>query len=214
MKLILLGSPGVGKGTYTQDLVKELGLVHVSTGDMFRENLKNKTPLGLKAKSFMDKGQFVPDEVTIAMVKEKLSRDDVIEKGVILDGFPRTLSQAEALANFAQIDKVISFEANKDIIMQRLGGRVTCRKSGHIFHKKFLPPKVQGVCDHDGSELYTRDDDKPEAIETRLQVYDEKTKPLIDFYEKKGILREVTVNEDYSKHKDEMLARILKAINN
>ncbi|MFH1275739.1 MAG: adenylate kinase [Candidatus Woesearchaeota archaeon] len=212
MKLILLGSPGVGKGTYTQDLIKMLHLLHVSTGDMFRENLKKETPLGKKAKEYMDKGQLVPDEVTIAMVEERLSRDDVKKQGFILDGFPRTKAQAEALDVITKVDKVISFSADKEIIIQRLGGRMVCRSCGHIFHKINLPSKEEGICDVDGGELYTRDDDKPEAIEKRLADYEEVTKPLIDFYHEKGILREVNVNENYAEQKEMIQKRILDAI--
>lgn len=212
MKLILLGSPGVGKGTYTQDLVKMLDLLHISTGDMFRENMKNDTPLGKEAKSYIGAGKLVPDSVTIAMVKERLSRDDVKKKGFILDGFPRTAAQAEALDKITSITRVVSFNADKKVIIQRLGGRMVCRKCGHIYHQINLPSKKPGICDIDGGELYVRDDDKPEAIEKRLHDYEVVTKPLIDYYKKKGLLREVSVNEDYGLQKELIQKRILQAI--
>ena len=212
MKLILLGSPGVGKGTYTQDLVKMLDLLHISTGDMFRENMKNDTPLGKEAKSYISAGKLVPDSVTIAMVKDRLSRDDVKKKGFILDGFPRTAAQAEALDKIISITRVVSFNADKKVIIQRLGGRTVCRKCGHIYHQVNLPPKKVGICDIDGGELYVRDDDKPEAIEKRLHDYEVVTEPLIDYYKKKGLLREVSVNEDYGLQKELIQKRILQAI--
>ncbi|PIN76361.1 adenylate kinase [Candidatus Woesearchaeota archaeon CG10_big_fil_rev_8_21_14_0_10_36_11] len=211
MKLVVLGSPGVGKGTYTQELVQKYGLLHISSGDLFRENLKNETELGIRAKSFMDAGQLVPDEVTIGMVKERLSRDDANDN-FILDGFPRTIVQAEALGIVTPLDLVINFKADREVIIGRLSGRIICRKSGHIYHLKNIKPQREGICDIDGSELYQRDDDKPEAIEKRLVVYEEQTSPLIDFYKEKGILREITVNEDFGTHKEEIMNRIYKVI--
>ena len=211
MKLVVLGSPGVGKGTYTQELVQKYNLLHISTGDLFRENLKSETELGVQAKSFMDAGQLVPDEVTIGMVKERLSRDDANDN-FVLDGFPRTIAQAEALTDITPIDMAINFKADKDVILGRLGGRIICRKCGQIFHKQNIPPKQDGICDTCGGELYERDDDKPEAIEKRLVVYEEQTSPLIGFYTEKGLLREVTVNEDFGTHKEEIMNRIFKVI--
>jgi adenylate kinase len=211
MRIVVLGSPGVGKGTYTQDLVKILCLVHVSTGDLFRENVKNETELGQQAKQFMDQGALVPDEVTIGMVKERLSRDD-IQQGFILDGFPRTVPQAEALAEITELDLIINFKADDDIIVSRLSGRIICRKCGHIYHKINLPPKQEGVCDIDGGEIYQRDDDKPEAVRARLGAYHEQSAPLIEFYQNKSLLQNVVVNEDYGEHKDEIQKRILNVI--
>lgn len=212
LKLILLGSPGVGKGTYTQDLIHLLHLVHVSTGDLFRENIKQGTPLGKKAKEYMDKGQLVPDSVTIEMLQERLTKEDCRKKGFILDGFPRTVPQAEALAGMTAIDRVVSFQADHQVIIGRLSGRIVCRKCGYIYHLVNLPPKTKGICDKDSDELYQRADDRPEAIEARLKEYEQKTMPLVAYYQKKGLLREVAVNEDYGKFKKIIQDRILKAI--
>ena len=213
MKLIALGSPGVGKGTYAKEITKKYNILHLSTGDMFRENMKNNTELGIKAKEFIDQGKLVPDEVTIGLVKERLAREDT-KDGYYLDGFPRTIPQAEALSEFADIDRVINFKADHEVIIQRLSGRRICKKCGAIFHTINIIPKQEGICDSCGGELYHRDDDKPESIKKRLQVYEEETKPLINFYKEKGILKEVQVNEDFGKNKELMLNRIFTAIDN
>ena len=213
MKIIALGSPGVGKGTYAKEITEKYGILHLSTGDMFRENMKNNTELGKQAKEFINQGKLVPDEVTIGMVKERLSREDTKE-GYYLDGFPRTIPQAEALAEFTQIDQVINFKADHEVIIQRLSGRRICKQCGAIFHMTNLPPKQEGICDNCNGELYHRDDDQPESIKKRLQVYEEETKPLINFYKEKGILKEVQVNEDFGKNKELMLNRIFTAIDN
>ncbi len=211
MKIVILGAPGVGKGTYTSVLIKKIGLVHISTGDIFREQVKKGTSLGTKARQFMDAGKLVPDEITIGMIKERLAQDD-LHNGFILDGFPRTVPQAEALASMTDIDAVLNIVADRDIIIQRLSGRRLCRKCGHIFHVQNIPPKVEGICDYCGSELYQRDDDKPEAITKRLQEYEEKTAPLIVYYTQKGLLREVTANEDFKTHGDKIIRKLMKAI--
>ena len=213
MKLIALGSPGVGKGTYAREITNKYGILHLSTGDMFRENMKNNTELGIKAKEFINQGKLVPDEVTIGMVKERLSREDT-QNGYYLDGFPRTIPQAEALAEFADIDQVINFKADHEVIIQRLSGRRICKKCGAIFHTINIIPKQEGICDNCGGELYHRDDDQPESIKKRLQIYEQETKPLINFYKEKGILKEVQVNEDFGKNKDLLLNRIFTAIDN
>ncbi len=207
-----MGSPGVGKGTYTQDLVKILGLVHISSGDLFRENIKNSTPLGKKAKEFIDKGQLVPDEITIGMVKDRLSKLDAQEKGFILDGFPRTVPQAEALSTVTTLDKVINFFADREVIVQRISGRIICRKCGRIFHLINLPPKTKGICDACNGDLYQRDDDKPEAVRSRLDAYEKQSAPLLDYYSKQNLIREVVVNEDYGVHKKMIQDRIMKVI--
>ncbi len=214
MKMIALGSPGVGKGTYAAEITSKYGILHISSGDIFRENIKNETELGLKAKSFIEKGELVPDEITIEMMKERLSREDAQEKGFYLDGFPRTIPQAGALAVDVPIDMVINYKADSETIIQRLSGRRVCKKCGATFHVTNIPPKVEGVCDKCGGELYQRADDNPESIKERLKTYEEKTKPLIDYYDKKGLLREVTVNEDFRLHKEEILAKIFNLIDN
>lgn len=212
MKLVVLGSPGVGKGTYTQDLVKILGLVHVSSGELFRQNMKDGTELGKKAEKYVKRGELVPDLVTIGMVKERLDQNDCKKKGFILDGFPRTVLQAEALAKITALDVVIEFRADDGVIVARLSGRIICRKCGQIYHLKNLPPKKKGVCDFCGGEIYQRDDDKPEAVRKRLADYHAQAAPLIAFYKKKGLLKEIIVNEDYGMHKELIQKRILKVI--
>lgn len=211
MKIVVLGSPGVGKGTYIQALIKELNLVHISTGDLFRDNIKAKTELGKKAAEYISKGNLVPDEITIGMVKERLSQPDC-RKGFILDGFPRTVGQAEALKDLAFLDVVLCFKADQEVILQRLGGRITCRNCGKIYHKLNLPPREEGICDACGGELYQRPDDVPEAIKNRLDVYEKQTAFLVDYYQKKKLLRELLINEDFSTHSREILERIRAAL--
>ena len=193
--LVLLGPPGVGKGTQAKILSKHTGLAHVSSGDLFRENLKKQTDLGKLAQSYMSKGELVPDDVTIAMVRERLGQPDC-ETGAILDGFPRTPSQADALETMlkdfnGQVDAVPFITAAEDVLVERLGARWTCRASGHIFNGKSNPPKKAGICDIDGSELYQRDDDKAETVKRRIQVYLEQTSPLISYYRDHGKLIEI-----------------------
>lgn len=208
MKIVLLGSPGVGKGTYATAIKDILKIPHISTGDLFRENRKNNTELGKKAQEYMDKGDLVPDEITIEMLKERIAN----ETGFLLDGFPRTIPQAEALDQITKIDLALNFTADHDIIIQRLSGRRICKKCGAIFHLQNIIPKVENICDHCGGELYQRPDEKPEVIKERLKVYQEKTAPLIDYYQNKGILKTVQVNEDFSTHKEEIIKRIMDAI--
>ena len=193
MNIVLLGSPGVGKGTYTGILSKKHRIPHISSGEIFRQNIKNGTELGKKVKEYMDRGDYVPDDITIQMIKERLERNDC-KTGVLLDGFPRTVPQAEELEKFKKIDKVFNFIAFQEVIVGRLGGRRTCRNCGKIFHVKNIPPKVSGVCDYCGGELYQREDEKPEAIKIRMKKYEEKTKPLIDFYKKRNLLVEIDAN--------------------
>jgi adenylate kinase len=195
MNIIFLGAPGVGKGTYTCKVKEKYGLIHISTGDIFRENIKNNTSLGQEAKKFIDAGKLVPDETTINMVRDRLSKPD-IKKGYILDGFPRTIPQAEALAGFTKIDAVINFVADDNVIIQRLSGRRICRKCQAIFHIKNIPTKVEGICDKCGGEVYQRDDDKPEAIKHRLKVYQEQTSPLIEYYKNKKLLKVIDANSE------------------
>ena len=196
MNIILMGLPGAGKGTQAEKIVATYGIPHISTGDMFRAAMQQQTELGLKAKSFMDKGELVPDEVTNGIVKERLQQADT-EKGFLLDGFPRTQAQAEALDKIMQdlnrsIDAVINIEVNPEILMQRLTGRIICRKCGSTYHKTNNPPKVEGTCDRCGShDFYQREDDKPETVENRIQINIEQSKPILNYYKAKGILRNV-----------------------
>lgn len=201
--IVLLGPPGVGKGTQAKLLAERTGLVHVSSGDLFRENLKNQTELGKLAQSYMGKGELVPDDVTIAMIRERLSRPDC-GSGAILDGFPRTTAQADALGRMlaefgGEVNKVPYVTAPEKVLVERLSGRWTCRANGHIFHEKNNPPKQAGVCDLDGSELYQRDDDKSETVVRRIQVYLEQTAPLIAYYRQRGKLIEIDGAQDIQK---------------
>jgi adenylate kinase len=207
MKLIFLGPPGAGKGTISDLAVDKLGLPHISTGDLFRAAVKNGTPLGLKVKDIMASGGLVPDELTIELVKERLSRPDV-SKGWILDGFPRTIPQAEALEKIASVDSVVNFEVADEIVVGRLSGRRMCKTCGKIYHVKNMPPKKEGVCDADGGPLYIRDDDKEDAIKVRLETYRKSTAPLIDWYGKKGKLLTI----DGVGAPAEVLGRFEKAI--
>ncbi|GAB4398770.1 MAG: adenylate kinase [Anaerolineales bacterium] len=193
--IVLLGPPGVGKGTQARILSETKKLAHISSGDLFRENLKNQTELGKLAKSFMDKGELVPDDVTISMIKDRLSRPDC-EAGAILDGFPRTPAQADALEVMLKdfkgsVDAVPYITAAENILVERASGRWTCRAQGHIYHEKFNPPKQAGVCDVDGSEVYQREDDKVETVTKRIHVYLEQTMPLVEYYRKAGKLIEI-----------------------
>ncbi len=190
MNLIFLGPPGAGKGTLAVKAVEILGVPQISTGSIFRTAIADKTPLGLKVKAIIDAGKLVDDETTIALVKERLIKDDV-KNGYILDGFPRTIPQAEALAGFSKVDKVINFDIPDSGVLERLGGRRVCRKCGFNFHAIFNKPKQEGVCDHCGGEVYIRDDDKPEAVQKRLEVYRAQTAPLIDYYRGKGLLLDI-----------------------
>ena len=193
--IVLLGPPGVGKGTQAKIFSERSGLVHISSGDLFRENIKNQTQLGKLAQTYMTMGELVPDDVTIAMIRDRIIRPDC-NAGAILDGFPRTPAQANALDVMlnefnAAIDAVPFITASEDVLVERLSGRWTCRASGHIFNQKYSPPKQAGICDFDGSELYQRDDDKAETVKRRIQVYLEQTSPLISYYREHGKLIEI-----------------------
>jgi len=193
--VVLLGPPGAGKGTQAKILARETGLVHVSSGDLFREHLSQQTELGKLARSYMDRGELVPDEVTIQMIRERLERPDC-QAGAILDGFPRTTVQADALEallqeHHARVNLVPLITAPLEVLVDRLGGRWTCRAQGHVYHEKYNPPRQPGRCDIDGSELYQRDDDRSETVQRRIQVYFEQTAPLIDYYRQRGVLLEV-----------------------
>ena len=193
--LVLLGGPGAGKGTQAERLSETLGIPQVSTGDLFRENLKRETELGLLAKGYMDRGELVPDEVTVGMVRERLARPDA-GKGAILDGFPRTIAQAEALEKLLaelghKLAVVPNIEVPEDVLLARLAGRWTCRACGAMYHQLFSPPQEDGVCDRCAGQLYQRPDDTPETQKHRIVVYLEQTAPLIDYYREKGLLVEV-----------------------
>ncbi len=194
--IVLLGPPGVGKGTQAEILAETTNLAHISSGDLFRENIKNQTDLGKLAKSYMDKGELVPDDVTIKMIRDRIGRPDC-RLGAILDGFPRTPAQADALEMMlatefhGQVDAVPYITAAESVLVERTGGRFTCRASGHIYHQIFNPPKREGVCDIDGSDLYQRDDDKVEMVTIRIRVYLEQTIPLVEYYRGRGKLIEI-----------------------
>ncbi|MHA2180613.1 MAG: adenylate kinase [Promethearchaeota archaeon] len=193
-KLILFGPPGAGKGTFSSQIKKVLpNIIHISTGDIFRENLKNETPLGLKAKGYMDKGELVPDDVTIEMVRDRLTREDVKTEGFILDGFPRTISQAKALTNITEADLLLLLEVPRDLIMKRILGRYACPSCNKLYNKYTLPPKVEGICDACGSEIKfeQRSDDNEETLKNRLDAYEKNAKPIIKYYKKMGILKKV-----------------------
>ncbi|AEF86539.1 adenylate kinase [Treponema primitia ZAS-2] len=190
MKLIFLGPPGAGKGTLAAKAVDILKVPHISTGAIFRAAIAAKSPLGLKVKAIIDAGKLVDDATTIALVKERLAQGDA-QKGYILDGFPRTIPQAEALAGFSAVDRVVNFELPDPAVLERLGGRRVCRNCGLNYHKVFNPPKKADVCDVCGGEVYTRDDDREGAIRKRIEVYRDQTAPLIDYYRKKGLLADV-----------------------
>ncbi|MGE5577671.1 MAG: adenylate kinase [Syntrophothermus sp.] len=195
MRLILLGPPGAGKGTQAQILVEELGIPHISTGDMFRAAMKAGTELGLKAKSYVDKGELVPDSVTIGLVRERLALPDC-KKGFLLDGFPRTAAQAEALDELLagldmSLDAVVNIQVEPEVLVNRLSNRRTCRNCGAVYHLLYKPPASPGKCDTCGGELYQRPDDNEATVRNRLEVYTAQTRPLIDFYQRKGLLRSV-----------------------
>ncbi len=200
VNLVLMGLPGAGKGTQAERIVEKYNIPHISTGDMFRAAIKESTELGLQAKSFMDKGELVPDEVTIGIVRERLSQDDC-SQGFLLDGFPRTVAQAEALEKILtdldrQLQYVINIDVDKNILMDRLTGRRICKSCGATYHLVFNPPAVNDVCDRCGGELYQRADDNEETVQNRLDVNLKQTQPLLDFYEAKGYVRNINGQQD------------------
>jgi adenylate kinase len=200
LNLILFGPPGAGKGTQAERLRKDFELPYIATGDMLRANVKEATELGKKAKEYMDAGDLVPDELIVAMAADRLSQDDA-QDGFILDGFPRTIEQAEALDKqlsemSRRVTAALLIDVPDEEVIRRLSGRRMCVKSGHNYHVEFDPPKHDGICDQDGSRLVQREDDKPEVIENRLRVYHEKTKPLVDYYDKRGQMRRIDGTRD------------------
>ena len=213
--IVLLGPPGAGKGTQAQIIAEKYELVHVSSGDLFRENLKKESELGKLAQSFMSRGELVPDDVTIAMVRDRLSQPDCCN-GALLDGFPRTPAQAEALATMlaefnGMVNLVPYIFVPEEVLVERLSGRWTCRAHGHVYHEKFNPPVEAGICDIDGSELYQREDDKPETVKNRIKVYQEQTAPLIAYYQEKGLLANIDGTKPIEKVTSDLLQAIDKA---
>ncbi len=203
MKIIMLGAPGAGKGTQAKMIAEKFGIPHISTGDIFRANIKNGTELGAKAKEYMDKGLLVPDELVVDLIMDRFKADDC-KNGYILDGFPRTIPQAEALdkalsANGESVDYAIDVEVPDENIVNRMSGRRACVGCGATYHIKYNPTKVEGKCDACGEALILRDDDKPETVLNRLNVYHEQTQPLIDYYNEKGILKEVDGTVDMNE---------------
>ena len=212
-RMLIIGPPGSGKGTQAERISERLGVVAISTGDIFRANVSAGTPLGLQAKEFMDRGDLVPDEVTIDMVRNRLAEPDALQ-GFLLDGFPRTVPQAETLDDIlretadSKLDVVLELVVDNEEVIRRLSGRRTCRTCNHIWHVDFDPPQVEGVCDLDQGELYQRDDDKPETIENRLDVYDDQTAPLIAYYAGRGLL----VGIDATGPVDDVTTRAIDAL--
>jgi adenylate kinase len=212
--IVLLGPPGAGKGTQAQVISREMNLAHISSGDLFRENLKNQTELGKLAQGYMNRGELVPDDVTIAMVRDRLTRPDC-KDGALLDGFPRTPAQADALAEMlaasgGQIDSVPYISVPAEVLIERLGGRWTCPSCGQVYHEVYNPPQTAGVCDADGAQLIQRDDDKAETVARRINVYMDQTSPLIEYYRQKGLLVEVDGTRSIEEVGGEILAAIRK----
>jgi adenylate kinase len=212
MFVVLLGPPGVGKGTQAERLAEELGLPHISSGELFRENIKGRTLLGKKAQSYIDRGELVPDEITIAMVAERLDKPDSVE-GAILDGFPRTIEQAQALDRVlanrgAAVGLVPYVTASTETLLQRLGGRWTCRDCQVVYHILFNPPSEPGKCDACGGELYQRPDDTPETHRKRIEVYQEQTAPLVEYYRQRGLLAEIDGEADIESVYSELLSAV------
>lgn len=190
MKLMFLGPPGAGKGTIAEETRVLLKVPHISTGALFRENIESGTSLGLRVRTIMQRGDLVPDEITVAMVEERLEREDA-RRGFILDGFPRTIPQAEALGRITPLDHVLNLICGSDALIERLSGRRSCPRCGRIYNTALMPPAVQGVCDDDGTELTIREDDRVESVRRRLTVYTEATAPLIEWYRGRGLIRDI-----------------------
>ncbi|MDT0747637.1 adenylate kinase [Staphylococcus chromogenes] len=215
MNIILMGLPGAGKGTQASEIIKKYPIPHISTGDMFRKAIKDETELGKEAKSYMDRGELVPDEVTVGIVKERISEDDA-KKGFLLDGFPRTIEQAEALNSILkdlgrEIDAVVNIDVSEEELMNRLTGRRICEICGTTYHLVFNPPKVEGVCDLEGGKLYQREDDNPETVANRLDVNIKQSKPILDFYSQKGVLKNIDGSKNINEVTEDVI-RILESL--
>ena len=212
LRTILLGPPGAGKGTQAVKIVEKYNIPHISTGDIFRENIKNETELGNRAKAYMDRGELVPDELVVEIATDRLTKDDC-KNGFLLDGFPRTIFQAEKLDEFLaqrgeKIDKVINIDVEKDALVKRITGRRVCKSCGASYHVVNIPPKKDGVCDLCNGELIQRADDTEETVLNRIDVYNKQTKPLVDYYDKAGVI----INIDGNKDLDDVLADIIKGL--
>lgn len=210
MKIIMLGAPGAGKGTQAKMIADKYTIPHISTGDIFRANIKNGTALGMEAKGYMDQGKLVPDELTVKILLDRVAQDDC-KNGYVLDGFPRTIPQAEVLDKaLTELNDKIDFAINVDVpdenIIRRMSGRRACLSCGSTYHIEHVPPKKEGICDRCGSELILRDDDKEETVKNRLTVYHEQTQPLIDFYTEKGVLKDVDGTQDMQVVFDNIIA--------
>ena len=212
LRTILLGPPGAGKGTQAVKIVEKYNIPHISTGDIFRENIKNKTELGNRAKAYMDRGELVPDELVVEIATDRLTKDDC-KNGFLLDGFPRTIFQAEKLDEFLtkrgeKIDKVINIDVEKDALVKRITGRRVCKSCGASYHVVNIPPKKEGVCDLCSGELIQRADDTEETVLNRIDVYNKQTKPLVEYYNKTGVI----INIDGNKDLDDVLADIVEGL--
>ena len=207
MRLVFVGPPGVGKGTYATAVSQRCGIPHISTGDMIREEIKRGTELGKRLREYVERGALVPDELVTEMLRQRLQQDDC-RRGFILDGYPRTLKQAEELDKITTIDLVLNFVASDEVIIDRISGRRICRRCGAIYHVKYMPPKVPGVCDKCGGELYQREDDKPEVVKKRLAVFREQLAPVLDYYRRRGLL----VDVDASEQAEVVVPRVFAAL--
>lgn len=207
MKLLFLGSPGVGKGTYAQVLREALNLQHISTGDLLRDEVKKGTKLGQELDQVMKSGGLISDDLMIKLIEERIKEDDC-KNGFILDGFPRTINQADQLKKLIEISHVLNFKADDEVIIERLSGRLVCKKCKTIFHKTGAKPKIENKCDVCEEELHTREDDKPESVKKRLELYHEKTAPLIDYYKNEGVLVEIVINKPIDEIKDKVIINV------
>ncbi len=210
MKKIFLGPPGSGKGTAASRIAPKFNIPHISTGDLFRENIKNQTPIGIKAQQYMDEGKLVPDEVVIEMLKKRISQNDC-ENGFILDGFPRTMPQAEMLEELTDIDIAINMDVTEEVVITRNSARISCSGCGKIYNLRSTPPKEKGICDECKEKVVRRPDDEPEVIKKRLEIYKQQTSPLINFYRNKGILKDVFC-DDIMQTPEETFQAVMDAI--